>query len=290
MSNTAAQRPSPVAIGGVGGSGTRLFARILGQLGWYLGDDLNAEMDNLWFTLLFKRADLWCGGQGGEFALAVETFRAAMTGDLRLTDGQEAWVRGLATDRLQHDRAWLQQRVDSLLAATSSGRRRPRPWGWKEPNTHVFLDRLSAAIPEMKYIHVVRNGLDMAHSANQNQLELWGPLFFGARPEPDPRTALKYWCLVQRRAAQFGDQIPGRFMMLSYDAFCRAPATQLDTLMSFLGVAPDPDIAASVLSQVRVPDSVGRFKKYRLDVFDADDVEYVRHLGFDVGTEDREVG
>ena len=38
-----------VAIGGVGGSGTRLIARMLGQLGWYLGDDLNESVDNLWF-------------------------------------------------------------------------------------------------------------------------------------------------------------------------------------------------------------------------------------------------
>src|SRR6266550_6138718 len=48
----------PVAIGGVGGSGTRLVAEILRHLGYYMGRDLNEASDNLWFTLLFRRTEL----------------------------------------------------------------------------------------------------------------------------------------------------------------------------------------------------------------------------------------
>lgn len=280
----------PVAIGGMGGSGTRLVARIVGQLGWYLGDDLNAAVDNLWFTLLFKRIELGqSDGGNGEFILAVETFRTAMTGGCRLTAEQEAWVSGLGADRPQHDSAWLQQRIESLLVSTRTSQRRSQPWGWKEPNTHVFLDRLAGAYPDMKYIHVVRNGLDMAYSSNQNQLHLWGPLFLGGKPEPAPRGALKYWCAMQRRIACVAEQMPGRFLMVSYDALCRAPAEQLEALMDFVGVTPDPATRAAALACVRVPDTIGRFKAHGLGAFDKSDVEYVRDLGFDVGTDDREV-
>ena len=48
----------PVAVGGVGGSGTRLIAQVLLELGYYLGGDLNESLDNLWFTLLFKRREV----------------------------------------------------------------------------------------------------------------------------------------------------------------------------------------------------------------------------------------
>ena len=48
----------PVAIGGVGGSGTRLIAQILHEAGFYLGDDLSYAIDNLWFTLLFRRLEI----------------------------------------------------------------------------------------------------------------------------------------------------------------------------------------------------------------------------------------
>ena len=43
----------PVAIGGVGGSGTRVIAEILIQLGFYIGSDLNSANDNLWFMLTY---------------------------------------------------------------------------------------------------------------------------------------------------------------------------------------------------------------------------------------------
>ena len=49
---------SPVAIGGVGGSGTRLIAQLLMELGVYMGSDRNDANDNLWFTLLFKRIEI----------------------------------------------------------------------------------------------------------------------------------------------------------------------------------------------------------------------------------------
>jgi len=48
----------PVVVGGVGGSGTRVIARMLVNLGYYIGDDLNDALDNLWFVLLFNYLDI----------------------------------------------------------------------------------------------------------------------------------------------------------------------------------------------------------------------------------------
>ncbi len=47
----------PVFVGGVGGSGTRVFAQILQGLGVQLGPCLNDALDNLWFTSLLKRPE-----------------------------------------------------------------------------------------------------------------------------------------------------------------------------------------------------------------------------------------
>jgi hypothetical protein len=275
---------SPVAIGGVGGSGTRLVAEIVRHFGWYLGGDLNHALDNLWFTLLFKRVELRGEPAGGrEFDRAVDVFRAAMAGGSPLTPEQLAWVNELAAkDRPQHDRAWLLERVDSLAAAAGGARRHLTRWGWKEPNTHVFLDRLPAAFPGMKYIHVVRNGLDMAYSANQNQLGLWAPVLFGQPPtDSGPRASLKYWCQAQRRALRLGVHLKERFVLLNYDAFCQDPGHHLPGLSQFLGVGMEPELQASLLSLVRIPDSIGRFKPRGLASFDPSDVEYVKELGFD---------
>jgi len=164
-----------------------------------------------------------------------------------------------------------------------TGRMRfPRPhWGWKEPNTHIFLDRLAIAFPHMRYIHVMRNGLDMAHSSNQNQLRLWGSSLLGtAKYEVNPHWSLKYWCAVHRRVTALGRSMGDRFLLLNYDELCRNPEAGLKTLGEF--VAPSNPLSTDDLATlVRSPDSVGRFKEFGLDVFDGDDVDYARSLGFD---------
>ena len=270
----------PVAIGGVGGSGTRLVADIVRRLGFHMGADLNVSVDNLWFTLLFKRFELGAEVQRSpEFDVAAEVFRRVMVGDARLSAEQIRWIRTLAlTDRLHHNRAWLEERVQTLLEADAAGSRAPVRWGWKEPNTHIFLDRLPEVFPGMRYIHVARNGLDMAFSANQNQLQLWGPLFLGEAADVSPRASLKYWCHVHRRVLRLGAGLPGRFLMLNYDAFCRRPDQYLPELGDFLGVSIDPGQQAALESLVHVPDSIGRFKSRSLALFDPVDVQYVQEV------------
>ncbi len=58
FSNVDNKHDSPVAIGGVGGSGTRVVAQLLMKLGFYIGSDLNKANDNLWFVLLFNRIEI----------------------------------------------------------------------------------------------------------------------------------------------------------------------------------------------------------------------------------------
>jgi hypothetical protein len=49
---------SPICVGGVGGSGTRIIAMILSSLSINIGRDINEAFDNLTFSLLFKRKDI----------------------------------------------------------------------------------------------------------------------------------------------------------------------------------------------------------------------------------------
>jgi hypothetical protein len=76
----------PVAIRGVGGSGTRLVADIVLELGFYLGADLNYERDNLWFTLLLKRPEWYAKERAGDSTgihVALRLFERVMIGGRR---------------------------------------------------------------------------------------------------------------------------------------------------------------------------------------------------------------
>lgn len=274
---------SPVAVGGVGGSGTRLIAQILRHLGFYLGDDLNKASDNLWFTLLFKRTELWEVGQAGDsIDQAVQAFRAVMVGDTSLSPAQVDWIESLAVvDRPQHNSAWLGERVESLRRVAALQSQRHGRWGWKEPNTHIFWDRLQGAFPRMKYIHVMRNGLDMAHSSNQNQLRLWGSFFLNSTEyQMSPFWSLKFWCCVHRRILALGKNMPGQFLLLNYDDFCSSPEASLKPLLTFLEIDAGAVVEDSLLNLVLPPQSIGHFRQFGLAVFDPADVEFAKSLGF----------
>ena len=274
MSATA-PHAAPVAIGGVGGSGTRLVAAIAMALGHAMGPDLNAANDNLWFTLLFKHrgaVDL----DDASFRALCDLFTVAMTGTRALDAGERALVQSLATrDCQQHPRDWLAGRAASLLAAAPHPA--PARWGWKEPNTHLVLPQWRRARPDLRYVHVVRNGLDMAWSGNQNQRQLWGEWLLGRPVAETPRDSLAYWCAAHRRVQAIGAGMGADFLWLDYDALCRDPEPGLRALAGFFGV-PEAD-ALALRNLVQPPESTGRGRQQPLDGFDPADLDYLRSLG-----------
>lgn len=91
----------PVVIGGVGGSGTRLIAQCLRELGYFIGHDLNEPCDNLWFTLLFTRVEI-LKSSNKEFNELVEIMLKGMMGRNDFTQKQIKLINELASkDRLQ---------------------------------------------------------------------------------------------------------------------------------------------------------------------------------------------
>lgn len=272
---------APVAIGGVGGSGTRVVAEIIRELGFHIGDDLNESSDNLLFTLLFKHRDVLDCDEA-LFATLYGIFRQRMTtGSTRvLPVDLRRWL--LDTARAgQHDTAWLQDRIEVLVRqpAIVSGRR----WAWKEPNTHRVIERIAGLEPGLRYIHVARNGLDMAFSENQNQLRLWGEAVLGDRFEDSPRGSLAFWCWAHARIQQVGSALGDRFHFLRFDDLCGNPEAELRRLVRFLQVDPPGQVIQAMAARVRSPASMGRYRgSCAAALFDSADISYVRALGFRV--------
>lgn len=269
----------PVAVGGIGGSGTRLIAEWLKSLGVFVGTDLNASNDTLWFTLLFKRVEiLEC--DDGEFLALTLAFVAGLTGGSPLPfDFQTLLSRLTARDRPSGEtRSWLQDRSRSLIAAAAAPAHGGR-WGWKEPNTHLVIERLWRVLPELRYVHVVRHGLDMALSTNQNQVKLWGHAILGQDAAPSPARSLAYWCRVHQRMERLLRDNPRRMYWLDYDALCRNPKEAARDLFEFLGF--DLGEADALATSVREPDTP-RHAGHSLSLFSTQDVEYVRSLGYSI--------
>lgn len=277
---------APVAVGGVGGSGTRVVAAMLERLGFYLGDDLNEAVDNLWFTLLFKYREVLALPDAAIKEL-YGVLAGAMTGEIHPAPGTVARLADLTKMGRAglHDRDWLGLRLDSLIARLGDGMASPAPpraWGWKEPNTHIVLDRLDRLVPGLRYIHVARNGLDMALSGNQNQLRLWGPLVL-SDTGATPRASLAYWRWAHERILKIGSRMGPRFYFLNYDNMCIDKNAEIERLLGFLGTEISPALVENLAAMVDAPRSVGRHSQVPLASFDASDVRFVASLGFRIG-------
>ena len=266
--------PLPVAIGGLGGSGTRVVASALRSAGYFMGKDLNGAEDNLWFTLLFKRPEI-LELTTAEVREWIRMYTERLQGALVIDDHIEQLVRTLAsTPRPQHTAQWLHARADTFLSGV--GQSWGRPWGWKEPNTHLIAEPLLEAKAELRYIHVTRNGLDMAYAGNQKQAQLWGGVFLGETYEPTPRYHLRYWRSATQRALRLNDRFGDRVLLIDYDELCREPQRGLERLFRFVRLSGvDPLVSAT---EVATPPSAGRWRDHGVENLDPGDVEFALQL------------
>jgi len=275
----------PVAIGGIGGSGTRVVVEILQDLGYYLGDDLNAALDNLLFTLLFKRRSLWPPeSHRAEIDGLVAMFLNLMTQRQEVGEPEMDLLKACVAEATgEHPASWREQRLAMIFRLQDlqegSGRDVAR-WGWKEPNTHIFLRELKASIADLKYVHVMRHGVDMALSVNQNQLKLWGEGLLGREVVVGPGDSLRYWCATHRRLLAIKKEMPEHLLLLDFDKFCEDPGDGLHKLALFLGVELEAPIKDQLLTKIQLPKSLGRYQKADKTLFAEEDLEFVREMGF----------
>lgn len=270
---------SPVGIGGIGGSGTRVVAEFIRLIGYYIGDKLNDSLDNLWFTLLFKRR---CALDEHLNFLSelFEIFRTRMLGVSNFSTDQRDIIRRLAGDeRSQHS-------VELLIewAASLSEETKPvgggQPWGWKEPNTHVLIDRFLEIVPQLRYFHVIRDPFYLAHSQNQNQLGMWGALYLGREVCIGPRDAVSYWCAVHRRMAALVERWPGQVMLIDYDVLCESPVIVGSRMSGFLNAPSPSSVLLEYAKTIRSPPNAKSVVSIDFDDLDPEDLAYIARVGY----------
>ena len=281
MSALSGDERGVVAMGGVGVSGTRVGAALLQMLGYYIGDDLNESLDNLWFTLLFKRRSILFENER-DFRSLVSLFFSRMSGQGRISDEQRAQVLRLdGRDAFGQPDEWVAARTRSLL--NGSGRNGTvQPWGWKEPNTHIVAERILECRPELRYLHFVRGPLYMSRSSNQNQLRNWGPNVLGRSVTVNARESLKYWCAAHRRVVTFMRRWPERTKLIDYDAVCDEPGRYCETIAAFLGMEASDCVMSAFRDFVVRPRPADRSGWSDLEQYDPEDLQYVVALGYDL--------
>ena len=230
----ASQIKDPIGIGAVGGSGTRVLLQIMAASGVAMAAPINQAGDAIEWPPLKQLLD---------------DPRLAELPRERLLPAILGVFEGL-----------LARRRDTL---NMTGRA-----GWKVPETFHWLAELSQFFPDFQYVHLVRHGLDMAYSGNQNQVEKWAPrlnldIDYDQRGKISPRSKLEYWLRANEQTLRVaGQYLPGRMLVVRFEDLCNAPGPELERILAFLDLHPAQTDREALARVVKQPRSVGRYRRH----------------------------
>ncbi len=276
----SAYSDSVIAIGALGGSGTRAVAQMMINAGVYMGEPLNFANDNLFFTCLFKDKTWWKNASSQDFENRLVDFETYMrTGKLsaKKLEQYEHIPWDIKNEYPPH-----------LFPKLREAKKLSKPrntWGWKEPNTHIFLEQFATFFPNFRYIHVVRNGLDMAFSKNKKQLFNWGHRYGIEASASDSaetlaQKQLDYWIKSTEDVVVKGNKLlPGNFLLIKYEEICQNPEVEVARILDFIDYKGTKTVAE--LSKIfSLSSEHGRHRRYDLDIFSKEQLEAVKKRGY----------
>jgi hypothetical protein len=135
-------------------------------------------------------------------------------------------------------------------------------WGWKNPRNMWVIPFYASVFPGLRFVHLIRDGRDMAVSDNNFLLETHGDRLLGpeSRWRDDLVSAqLALWRIGNSRAAEAGAEYLGNnYMRLRYEDLCLRPAETVCGLLRFLGASVDR--APELSSAIRPSAGIGRWR------------------------------
>jgi hypothetical protein len=134
-----------------------------------------------------------------------------------------------------------------------------QPWGWKEPRSIYLLPFLHQQLPSLRFLHLVRDGRDMAYSSNQIQLRKHGAAILPPTDEPQPLRSIALWSAVNLAAADYGESTLGeRYLRLRFEDLCAEPVATVAAILDFFELDGDAELIAA--DEVSRPETFGRWR------------------------------
>ena len=270
----ALRQTPPIIIGATGGSGSRVLAEILREANCYIGDNLNFALDNMDFAFCLGGRVSWLRrrfpfDEIDERARAdVLLFRRVFFGD-RLSLGDRMRILSLLLGylsftnlRLVFTRSLAQRAQNMAKVVAKDDRRRSGGdylrWGFKFPGVLFFLPLLLDVFPDMRFVHLVRDGRDMALSDNQKALEHYGALFGiegrGAESSFELWSRMNHWAKQTCLDGMHKDN----YLLVRFEDLCSRPRDEIGRMLEFCGLRVPEDHELYALP--KKVSTIGRWK------------------------------
>lgn len=248
----ASEMRAPVVIGALGGSGTRVLPSILRDAGYWMGAWVNPKTEDAMATRYFL----------------------------------QRYFRGAVCYRAENEDQ-LRKACSSAITAHRWGMPdKGAPWGWKNPRCMWVIPFLVRVYPEMKFIHVVRDGRDMALTNNNNLLRKHGHFLLNPDDAADPINAqLQLWTTGNRRAYDDANtHLGANYLRIKYEDMCLQPHATLARLFAHLDLDVTDTFIDESSRMIRRSRSIGMWRESDIPILHAPDDgtrATLRLLGYD---------
>jgi hypothetical protein len=126
-------------------------------------------------------------------------------------------------------------------------------WGWKHTASYLTLPMWHCYFPDMYFVHVIRDGRDLAY-APHIALPVFG-LVLGLNPGPSTLMAL--WASTNQACANYGERFVEGYYRVRYEDLCYNSIQTIKGMYEFLGLEGNAESARGL---VRPSAGMGRWK------------------------------
>jgi len=224
---------SPIIVGGMPGSGTRVIVWLLRGMGAYMGGQ--AMLDS---------------GQPTQDSIPIAHF---------IYMRRLEWILGRVD---QHDVDSMIQQFTACLDTHLAHYDGEEVWGWKNPPNMLLLDFFHALFPRLKYIHVVRDGRDTGDrwidaTVNHIYKDL---IPEEMRNNPDHVNYMWLWSTFNNQLLNYCEEnLEGQYMMLRMEDAVNDPEKYGNEIKEFIGAKKFEMFR--VPAHIHIPETIGRHRK-----------------------------
>jgi hypothetical protein len=152
------ERASPIVVIGMHRSGTRLLVDVLDKLGVFMGADRQGDAESVSLMMINEWLFHQCGAFWSEPMSVHFMLSQPEVVDELATSARQAF--GAHLDKYAGPTGWHRE-----------GRGKELPtFGWKDPRNTFTLPVWKQVFPNLRVIHIVRHGIDVAASLSQRHL------------------------------------------------------------------------------------------------------------------------
>ncbi len=149
------------------------------------------------------------------------------------------------------DEAWLCEGLIERLLERTIDKPGVRAIGDKTPDVAEHLEWLRPRLPRTKFIHVIRDGRDVAvsgwhhvHRTTEGELRKDHSAF-----RQYAMLVAQLWQAIITGARATAPLLPGRYLEVRYEELHERPDAALDDMLQFLGVRSEPVLRAACIAR-----------------------------------------